>query len=66
MQTLDDLTEAYAKHILESMSYQELWAFALEALQDNLATYGDERLLDEIKEFAPRLLTAPEQTPKVL
>jgi len=56
MENRDELLEAYAENIVEGMSFKDLWAYALENLQDSLATYSDEQLLDEITEFAPHLL----------
>ena len=52
----DELIEAYAERIVGGMDMKELWAYALEHLQEGLSSYSDDELLAEIEDFAPDLI----------
>lgn len=54
--TKDELIEAYAQNIVEGLSMDELYTFALETLMERLETYTEEDLEEEVREFAPYLL----------
>jgi hypothetical protein len=52
----DSLIADYALQILDSMDMKTMECFVYETLQDNLASYTDEELINEVKEYNPELL----------
>jgi hypothetical protein len=52
----DSLIADYAQQILDSMDMKTMECFVYETLQDNLASYTDEELINEVKEYNPELL----------
>jgi hypothetical protein len=50
------LIEDYIQTLIENMDYKTMECFVYDSLQDNLATYNDEQLITEIKEYNPELL----------
>jgi hypothetical protein len=52
----DSLIADYAQQILDGMDMKTMECFVYETLQDNLASYTDEELINEVKEYNPELL----------
>jgi hypothetical protein len=50
------LIEDYIQTLIENMDYKTMECFVYDSLQDNLATYNDEQLITEIKEYNPELV----------
>ena len=52
----DQLVEDYIQTLIENMDYKTMECFVYDSLKDNLATYNDEQLITEVKEYNPELL----------
>ena len=50
------LIEDYIQQLIEGMDYKTMECFVYDSMQDNLATYTDEQLITEVKEYNPELL----------
>lgn len=51
------LISDYVDQILDNMSTKDLIRFVGEQLNDNLSSYTDDELINEIKDCAPELLS---------
>jgi hypothetical protein len=58
MMTIDreTLIESYAQQILDGMDMKTMECFVYDTLKDNLESYTDEELVEEVKEYNPELL----------
>lgn len=56
--TRDELIEAYAERIVDSMDMKELVAIAYDTFIDRLESYSTAELENEIADFYPDLLEA--------
>jgi hypothetical protein len=52
----DSLIADYAWQILDGMDMKTMEQFVLDTLQENLASYSDDELIKEVKEYNPELL----------
>jgi hypothetical protein len=52
----DDLIADYAQQILDGMDMKTMECFVYDTLKDNLSSYSDEELINEVKEYNPELL----------
>jgi len=52
----DSLVSKYAQEIMDSMDMKTMECFVFDKLQENLASYSDEELIAEVKEYNPELL----------
>ena len=52
----EELTADYAQQILEGMDMKTMECFVYDTLMENLSSYSDEELIEEIKQFNPELL----------
>jgi hypothetical protein len=52
----DSLIAEYAQQILDGMDYKTMECFVYDTLKDNLSSYSDEELIEEVKEYNPELL----------
>jgi hypothetical protein len=52
----DQLIEDYIQQIIEGMDYKTMECFVYDSMRDNLATYTDEQLIEEITEHNPELI----------
>ena len=52
----ESLIESYAQQILDSMDMKTMECFVYDTLKDNLCSYSDEELIEEITEYNPELL----------
>ena len=54
----EDLIGAYAERVVDGMDMDTLVMYAIERMMDDLRTYSDEQLEDEVMDFYPDLLEA--------
>lgn len=52
----DSLIADYAQQILDSMDMKTMECFVYDTLKDNLSSYSDQELIDEVTEYNPDLL----------
>ena len=52
----DSLIADYAQQILDSMDMKTMECFVYDTLKDNLSSYSDQELIDEVTEYNPELL----------
>jgi hypothetical protein len=52
----DSLIADYAQQILDGMDMKTMECFVYDTLKDNLSSYTDEELVDEVEEYNPELL----------
>lgn len=52
----ESLIEDYAQQILDSMDIKTMECFVYDTLKDNLSSYSDEELIEEVKQHNPELL----------
>ena len=52
----DSLISEYAQQILDGMDYKTMECFVYDTLKDNLSSYSDEELIEEVKDYNPELL----------
>jgi hypothetical protein len=52
----DSLISDYAQQILDGMDMKTMECFVYDTLKDNLASYSDQELIDEVTEYNPELL----------
>ena len=52
----ESLIEDYAQQILDSMDIKTMECFVYDTLKDNLSSYSDEELIEEVKQYNPELL----------
>jgi hypothetical protein len=52
----DSLIAEYAQQILNGMDYKTMECFVYDTLKDNLSSYSDKELIEEVKEYNPELL----------
>lgn len=52
----EELIADYAQQILDGMDMKTMECFVYDTLKDNLSSYSDEELIQEIKEYNPELL----------
>ena len=52
----DDLISAYAERVVDGMDVATLAMYAVDKIRDDLRTYSDEQLHNEIADFYPDLL----------
>jgi len=52
----DSLIADYAQQILDGMDMKTMECFVYDTLRDNLTSYSDQELIDEITEYNPDLL----------
>jgi hypothetical protein len=51
-----ELIDAYAQQILDGMDMKTMECFVYDTLKDNLSSYSDEELIEEVTEYNPELL----------
>lgn len=52
----DSLIADYAQQVMDSMDMKTMECFVYDTLKDNLSSYSDEELIEEVKEYNPELL----------
>ena len=52
----DSLIADYAQQILDGMDMKTMECFVYDTLKDNLSSYSDEELIEEVTEYNPELL----------
>ena len=52
----EELIVDYVQQILEGMDMKTMECFVYDTLMENLSSYSDEELIEEIKQFNPELL----------
>lgn len=52
----DDLISEYAALVVDGMDMETLCMYAIEKIRDDLKTYSDEDLIEEVREYYPHLL----------
>ena len=52
----EELIQSYAFQIMDSMDMKTMECFVMDTLTDNLNSYSDEELIEEIKEYNPELI----------
>ncbi len=52
----EELISDYAQQILDGMDMKTMECFVYDTLKDNLSSYSDEELIEEVKEYNPELL----------
>ena len=52
----DSLIAGYAQQILDGMDMKTMECFVYDTLKDNLSSYSDEELIEEVTEYNPELL----------
>jgi len=51
-----ELVEAYIDRVLDNMSTKDLIRIVADQLDENLSTYSDDELINEVTEYYPELL----------
>jgi len=51
-----ELIESYVDRLLENMSTKDLMRIVGDQIEENLESYTDEELIEEVKEYYPELL----------
>jgi hypothetical protein len=52
----EQLIADYAQQILDGMDMKTMECFVYDTLQDNLSSYSDEELTEEVNQYYPELL----------
>ena len=52
----DSLIADYVQQILDGMDMKTMECFVYDTLKDNLSSYSDEELIEEVTEYNPELL----------
>jgi hypothetical protein len=52
----EQLIADYAQQILDGMDMKTMECFVYDTLKDNLDSYSDDELIQEVKEYNPELL----------
>jgi len=52
----DDLIDAYAQQLLDSMDLKTMEIFVYDTLVENLTNYTEEELITEVTDYYPELL----------
>jgi hypothetical protein len=52
----EDLIDAYAQQLLDSMDMKTMERFVYDTLVENLTDYTDEELITEVTDYYPELL----------
>ena len=52
----DDLIDAYAQQLLDSMDMKTMERFVYDTLVENLTNYTEEELITEVTDYYPELL----------
>lgn len=52
----DDLISEYAALVVDGMDMETLCMYAIERIRDDLKTYSDEELEQEVRDYYPHLL----------
>ena len=52
----DDLIDAYAQKLLDSMDMKTMERFVYDTLVENLTNYTEEELITEVTDYYPELL----------
>ena len=52
----EDLIDAYAQQLLDSMDMKTMERFVYDTLVENLTDYTEEELITEVKDYYPELL----------
>jgi hypothetical protein len=52
----DSLIADYAQQILDGMDMKTMECFVYDTLMENLMSYSDEELIEEVEEYNPELL----------
>jgi hypothetical protein len=52
----EELIADYAQQILDGMDMKTMECFVYDTLRDNLSSYSDQELIDEVTEYNPELL----------
>lgn len=52
----DDLIDAYAQQMLDSMDMKTMERFVYDTLVENLTNYTEEELITEVTDYYPELL----------
>ena len=52
----DSLIADYAQQILDGMDMKTMEWFVYDTLKDNISSYSDEELIEEVTEYNPELL----------
>ena len=52
----DSLIADYAQQILDGMDMKTMECFVYDTLKDNLSSYSDEELIEEVTEYYPELV----------
>jgi hypothetical protein len=52
----EELIADYAQQILDGMDMKTMECFVYDTLKDNLSSYSDEELIEEVTEYNPELL----------
>jgi len=52
----EELIQSYAFQIMDGMDMKTMECFVMDTLTDNLNSYSDEELIEEIKEYNPELI----------
>ena len=52
----DDLIDAYAQKLLDSMDMKTMEIFVYDTLVENLTNYTEEELITEVTDYYPELL----------
>lgn len=52
----EDLISEYAALVVDGMDMEMLCMYAIEKIRDDLRTYSDEDLIEEVRDFYPHLL----------
>ena len=52
----DSLIQDYAQQLLDGMDMKTMECFVYDTLIENLSSYSDETLIEEVKEYNPELL----------
>jgi len=52
----EQLVQDYAQEILDGMDMKTMECFVYDTLVDNLSSYSDDQLIEEVTEYNPELL----------
>ena len=52
----EELIDAYAQQLLDSMDMKTMERFVYDTIVENLTDYTDEELITEVKDYYPELL----------
>ena len=52
----DQLQNDYIESIIDGMDHKTMYQYVYDMLEQNLETYSDEELMEEVKDYYPELL----------